>query len=151
MQIRRLFIRNENADAGRREYANQSTSLSHFLGESGSNCYDRRMPKRTLSRCATLLRPMSGSRLVAAHGMISWMQDEIGFVSISRLLNLGSPLTLKVQHSIDNPEMAEPFRLMHKALEVEPGHRVQMLSRLGCAAQSPPSPRWAVETRILTI
>jgi hypothetical protein len=51
----------------------------------------------------------------------------------------------------DNPEMAEPFRLMHKALEVEPGHRVQMLSRLGYAAQSPPSPRWAVETRILTI
>ena len=100
MQIRRLFIRNENADAGRREYANQSTSLSHFLGESGSNCYDRRMPKRTISRCATLLRPMSGSRLVAAHGMISWMQDEIGFVSISRLLNLGSPLTLKVQHAM---------------------------------------------------
>jgi hypothetical protein len=51
----------------------------------------------------------------------------------------------------DYPEMAPPFRLMHKTLGVALGRRAQMLSRLGYAAQSPPSPRWAVETRILNI
>ena len=51
----------------------------------------------------------------------------------------------------DYPEMAQPFQLMHKTLGVAPGRRVQMLSRLGYAAQSPPAPRWAVETRILNI
>jgi hypothetical protein len=51
----------------------------------------------------------------------------------------------------DYPEMAQPFQLMHKTLGVAPVRRVQMLSRLGYAAQSPPSPRWAVETRILNI
>jgi len=51
----------------------------------------------------------------------------------------------------DYPEMAQLFQLMHKTLGVAPVRRVQMLSRLGYAAQSPPSPRWAVETRILNI
>ena len=46
------------------------------------------------------------------------------------------------------PEMTELFGLMHRTL-VPPGSRVQMLSRLGYAAQIPPAPRWRVETRIL--
>ena len=47
------------------------------------------------------------------------------------------------------PEVAQLAQRMHETLEVPPGRRLQMLSRLGYAAQSPPAARWAVETRIL--
>ncbi len=47
------------------------------------------------------------------------------------------------------PEIAPLARRMHETLEVPAGRRLQMLSRLGYAAQSPPAARWAVETRIL--
>ena len=46
------------------------------------------------------------------------------------------------------PEMDGLLREVHRALDVERG-RVQMLGRIGyTASESPPSPRWPVETRI---
>jgi hypothetical protein len=48
------------------------------------------------------------------------------------------------------PEVAGPYREMHAAIAPD-GARVQMLARLGYAAPVPPTPRWAVETRIRVV
>ena len=49
----------------------------------------------------------------------------------------------------DYQEVLPLFHLMHGTLGVSPGRRVQMLGRLGYAAQMPPTARWAVEAKIL--
>jgi hypothetical protein len=48
------------------------------------------------------------------------------------------------------PEMRGPFAELHAALAPD-GGRVQMLGRLGYAGPVPPTPRWAVETRIRAV
>lgn len=45
------------------------------------------------------------------------------------------------------PEMDQLLRDIHSLLDVESG-RIQMLGRIGYAAEVPPAPRWSVETRI---
>ncbi len=47
------------------------------------------------------------------------------------------------------PEMAPWYAQAHRSLAPD-GGTVQMLARLGYAATVPPSPRWALETRILS-
>ena len=47
------------------------------------------------------------------------------------------------------PEMAPWYAQVHRSLAPD-GGTVQMLARLGYAATVPPSPRWALETRILS-
>ncbi len=42
------------------------------------------------------------------------------------------------------------YEKVHEYLAVEPGARVQMLSRLGYARKVGPAPRWALETRLRT-
>ena len=49
----------------------------------------------------------------------------------------------------DYAEVAQVSRTMHDTLAVPAGHRVQMLSRVGYAAQMPPSVRWPAETKVL--
>ena len=49
----------------------------------------------------------------------------------------------------DYAEVSACFESMHKLLQVSSGQRVQMLSRLGYAAQMPPSARWPADTRVL--
>jgi hypothetical protein len=51
----------------------------------------------------------------------------------------------------DYAEMARLFQEMHTTLKVPSGSRLQMVGRLGYAAQMPPSPRWPVETKILNV
>jgi nitroreductase len=46
------------------------------------------------------------------------------------------------------PEMAEPYRAVHKTLGVAGDARVQMLLRLGYGPAVSPSPRWPLETRL---
>jgi len=45
------------------------------------------------------------------------------------------------------PEMQPHYEKVHRLL-AEPGYTVQMLGRLGFGPKTPPSPRWAIETRI---
>lgn len=49
----------------------------------------------------------------------------------------------------DYPEMRDLFALMRRTLAVNLGRRIQMLGRIGYAAQTAPTARWPVETRIL--
>jgi hypothetical protein len=49
----------------------------------------------------------------------------------------------------DYQEVLPLFYLMHETLGISPGRRAQMLGRLGYAAQTPPTARWAVEAKIL--
>jgi hypothetical protein len=47
------------------------------------------------------------------------------------------------------PEVTRCFESIHKLLGAASGHRVQMLSRVGYAAQMPPSARWPAKTKVL--
>ncbi len=46
------------------------------------------------------------------------------------------------------PEMASLYKRVHDELGVPPQHRVQMLMRVGYAANPGPSPRWSVESML---
>jgi hypothetical protein len=48
------------------------------------------------------------------------------------------------------PEMREPHAAIHRLLADGTGERVQMLARIGYGPSVPPSPRWPLETRIVT-
>ena len=62
-------------------------------------------------------------------------------------LGLGTqPLSQALQ---EYPEMAAHYDAVHRRLAAE-GGTVQMLGRLGYGPDTPPSPRWRLETRILT-
>jgi len=56
------------------------------------------------------------------------------------------PLSQALQ---EYPEMDGHYSDMHKLLGVGFPNRVQMLARLGYAAQVGPSPRWPVQSRII--
>jgi hypothetical protein len=47
------------------------------------------------------------------------------------------------------PEMAEPYRAIHKATGVPDGHTVQMFFRLGYAADPGPTPRRPPESIVM--
>ncbi len=47
------------------------------------------------------------------------------------------------------PEITELRQRMHDALATPPDHRVQMVGRLGYAAQMPPSAKWPAEAKVL--
>lgn len=48
------------------------------------------------------------------------------------------------------PEMREAHAAIHRLLADGTGERVQMLARIGYGPSVPPSPRWPLETRIVT-
>ena len=55
------------------------------------------------------------------------------------------PLSQALQ---EYPEMAEHYANIHKML-APAGHTIQMLGRIGYAADVPPSPRWPLEAKLL--
>lgn len=57
------------------------------------------------------------------------------------------PISQAVQ---EYPEMKGEFDMVHKLVGAKPGQRVQMLARLGYAAQVEPTPRWPLEAKLKT-
>lgn len=63
-------------------------------------------------------------------------------------LNIGmQPVSQTLQ---EFPEMAEQFQVIHNLLGIKQPNRIQMLARIGYCPQVEPSPRWPLESALIT-
>ena len=64
-------------------------------------------------------------------------------------LNIGmQPVSQTLQ---EFPEMAEQYQIIHNLLEIKQPNRIQMLARIGYCPQVEPSPRWPIESALITV
>ena len=90
---------------------------------------------------AVLTSP-SNSRLDQIEAGRRWLRLNLATTGLGLALH---PVSQALQ---EYPEIDETRRRLHHLL-AEPGQTVQMLGRLGYGPKPAPSPRWAVETRIM--
>jgi len=63
-------------------------------------------------------------------------------------LNIGmQPVSQTLQ---EFPEMAEQYQVIHNLLGIKQPNRIQMLARIGYCPQVEPSPRWPLESALIT-
>ena len=74
----------------------------------------------------------------------SWVRLNLATTGMGLALH---PVSQSLQ---EYPEMGTLYQEAHRVLGAAPGHTVQMLGRLGYGPDTAPSPRWRLDTRVIT-